>query len=115
MSFINNSFFPLFGILAFVAVVLLIEALYMMWNSYKGPEAKKIEQRLRALSASSDSSPRAMLLRTRMLSNVSALDRLLLALPRVRTLDRVLLQSGLDWTVAKLLAVSVLVGALAYL
>ena len=79
MGLVNNSFFPLFALLAFVAVVLLIEALYMIWNSYKGPEAKKIEQRLRALSASSDTSARAAVLKNRMLSEVPAIDRLLLA------------------------------------
>jgi len=51
MNLLSMSFFPIFGIMAFVAVVLLFEGLYMMWNSYKGPDAKKIEQRLRALSA----------------------------------------------------------------
>jgi tight adherence protein B len=114
MDLVNNSFFPLFALLAFVAVVLLFEALYMMWNSYKGPEAKKIEQRLRALSASFDTSARAAVLKNRLLSDVPAIDRLLLAIPRAHTLDRLLLQSGLDWTVAKLLAVSLMFAALAY-
>ena len=110
MDLVNNSFFPLFALLAFVAVVLLFEALYMIWNSYKGPEAKKIEQRLRALSASSDTSARAAVLKNRMLSEVPAIDRLLLAMPRAHTLDRLLLQSGLDWTVAKLLFMSIVSG-----
>jgi len=114
MGLVNNSFFPLFALLAFVAVVLLIEALYMIWNSYKGPEAKKIEQRLRALSASFDTSARAAVLKNRMLSEVPAIDRLLLAMPRAHTLDRLLLQSGLDWTVAKLLFVSLLSTAVLY-
>jgi tight adherence protein B len=48
------------------------------------------------------------------LSEVPAIDRLLLAIPRAHTLDRLLLQSGLDWTVAKLLAVSLIFAALAY-
>ena len=29
---LTNSFFPIFTIMAFVAVVLLAEALYMLWN-----------------------------------------------------------------------------------
>ena len=114
MGLVNSSFFPLFALLAFVAVVLLLEALYTIWNSYKGPEAKKIEQRLRALSASFDTSARAAVLKNRMLSEVPAIDRLLLAMPRAHTLDRLLLQSGLDWTVAKLLFVSLLSAAVLY-
>jgi tight adherence protein B len=109
-----GGFFPLFTIMAFVAVVLLLEGLYMIWNSYKGPEAKKIEQRLRALSAGSDSSERAAVLKNRMLSEVPAIERLLLGIPRINNVDRLLVQSGLEWTVAKLLGTSLLFGATAY-
>jgi tight adherence protein B len=110
MNLLSGNGFFIFAITAFVAVVLLIEALYLMWNSYKGPEAKKIEQRLRALSASADTTPRALVLKNRMLSKAPAAERLLLAIPRVQTIDRMLLQSGLDWTVAKLLTVSLVCG-----
>ena len=109
-----NSFFPIFTIMAFVAVVLLAEALYMLWHSYKGPEAKRIEQRLRALSASSDHSEQAAVLKNRMLSEVPIVERLLLGIPRISNIDRLLAQSGLEWTVAKLLAISLLFGAAAY-
>lgn len=114
MNLLNNSFFPVFAIMAFVAVVLLFEALYLMWNSYKGPEAKKIEQRLKALSASADTSARATVLKNRMLSEVPAIERILLGVPRIHRLDRFLLQSGLDWTVAKLLLMSIVFGTLVY-
>src|SRR3954469_1265111 len=106
MTLAGNNFFLVFAIMAFVAVVLMVEALYMMWNSYRGPEAKKIDQRLRALSASADSTVSATVLKNRMLSEVPALERLLLAIPRIHRLDRFLLQSGLDWTVGKLLFMS---------
>lgn len=113
MSLFSNSFFLVFAIMAFVAVVLALEALYMFWNSYRGPEAKKIEQRLRALSAGADASARATVLRNRMLSEVPAVERLLLAIPRVHRLDRLLLQSGLDWNVAKLLLLSAVAAGVA--
>jgi tight adherence protein B len=115
MGIVSNNYFYVFAILAFVAVVLLLEALYMMWNAYKGPQAKKIERRLRSLSAASDTSAKAALLKNRMLSEVPAIDRLLLAMPRVHGLDRLLSQSGLDWTVAKLLALSFMFALAAYL
>jgi tight adherence protein B len=114
-NILTGGFFPIFAIMAFVAVVLLVEGLYMMWNSYKGPEAKKIEQRLRALSASSDRSELAAVLKNRMLSDVPAIERLLLGIPRINNLDRFLLQSGLDWTVGKLLLASLLTGAAVYI
>ena len=113
MNLFNNSFVLAFAIMAFIAVVLMLEALFMIWNSYRGPEAKKIEQRLRALSASSDTSARAAILKNRMLSEVAVVERLLLAIPRIHRLDRFLLQSGLNWTVAKLLLLSIVCVAVA--
>lgn len=101
-----NGFSPTFVVLAFVAIVLFVESCYLIWNTYKGPEAKQIERRLRALSAVSDQSERAVVLKNRMLSEVPALERLLLQVPRMHSLDRLLVQSGLDWTVSKLLLFS---------
>lgn len=113
-NLLANNFFPIFAVIAFVAVVLLIEGLYMMWNSYKGPEARKIEQRLRALSASLDHSERAAVLKNRLLSEVPAMEKFLLGIPRISNLDRFIEQSGLDWTVAKLLWLSLLSGITVY-
>lgn len=105
-NLLNNAFFPVFAVVAFVAVVLFAEALYLIWNTYQGPEAKKVGQRLRALSASSDSTDGTAVLKTRLLSEVPAIERLLLALPRVHSVDRFIVQSGVDLTVAKLLAIA---------
>jgi tight adherence protein B len=44
--------FYLFVLCAFLAVVLLFEGGFMLWNSYKGPEAKKIDQRSRCRQVS---------------------------------------------------------------
>ena len=112
---LGSSFFPIFVVMTFVAVVLLLEGLFMLWNSYKGPDAKKIEQRLRALSASSDSSVQSSVLKNRMLSEVPQLERLLFSVPRIHNLDRFILQSGLEWTVAKLLLLSTVTGVVSYL
>ena len=110
----DNAFFPIFAVVAFVAVVMFAEALYLIWNTYKGPEAKKVEQRLRALSASADHSDRTAMLKTRLLSEVPAIERMLLAFPRVQQIDRFILQSGVDLTVGKLLSISTLVGVCVY-
>ena len=115
IKLLTDGFFPIFAIIAFLAVVLLVEGLYMMWNSYKGPEAAKIEQRLRALSAGSDRTELSAVLKNRMLSETPAIERLLLGIPRVNHLDRFLLQSGLEWSVAKLLLMSLLMGTTVYI
>jgi tight adherence protein B len=110
-SFVSSKFLLFFIIATFVATVLLFEGLFILWNSYRGPEAKKIEQRLRALSASSDSSIRSSVLKNRMLSEVPFLERALLSIPRIHQLDRFIVQSGLEWNVSTLLLMVLIFGA----
>lgn len=115
MNALSDNFFLILAVLVCLAVVLLLEGLYMLWNSYKGPEAKKIEHRLRVLSASSDASAQAGLLRQRMLSSLPLLTRLLQRLPRVHQLDRMLIQANLPWTVSRLLLSCIALGLAGFL
>jgi len=110
----GNSFLIL-AVLVFLAVLLLLKGLYEVWKSYKGPEAKKIENRLRALSGSRDRSAQAGVLKERMLSEVPVLQRYLLTVPRAQRLDKFILQAGLDWPVSMLLLSSVVSGVAASL
>lgn len=91
------------SVLVFIAVLLLLEGAYLLWKAYKGPQAKKIETRLRALSASLDNSKQTQLLKQRMLSEVPAFERFLLSMSKAQRLDRFILQAGLNWTVSRLL------------
>jgi len=100
----------LFILVAFVAVVLLIEGSYLLWSDYKGPEVQRLEQRLRSLSAGQHGTDIGSLLKERHLSETPWLDRALLALPRVTSLDRLLEQAGTAMTVARFLLVTVLTG-----
>lgn len=97
----------LFVVLAFLAVVLFLEGTYLAWNAYKGPEAKRIEKRLRAMSAGA-STETASLAKQRLLSQSPALERLLLQIPRVHQLDKLLLQSGLALNVAGFIGLTLL-------
>lgn len=112
-SFFGNAYL-IMVVLVFVAVVLLLEGLYVMWRSYRGPEAMKLETRLHALSATRDRSPQTQLLRERMLSELPVMERFLQRVPRMRGLDKIILQSGLNWTVSKLLLACLVLGALAW-
>jgi len=107
--FTGNSFLVL-EVLVFVAVLLLLESLYVMWRSHRGPEAMKLQRRLHSLSATHDRSVQTQLLRERMLSELPMMERLLQSLPRVRGLDKVILQAGLDWSVSKLLLSCLVLG-----
>lgn len=114
LSSLFENFFLVFLVLAFVAVVLFLEGLYLTWNAHKSPEAKKIEGRLRALAAGARGGENTSILKERMLSDAPALDKALLGIPRVHELDRLLQQSGLSWTVGRLLFVMLVVGVATY-
>jgi len=102
------------AVLIFVTVLMIIEGLYMLWRSYKGPEARKIEKRLQALSAGADHTAQARLVKDRMLSEAPWMQRFLLKLPRAQSLDRFILQAGLEWTVSHVLLACALCGILAF-
>jgi tight adherence protein B len=103
----------IFGTLIFIAVVLLVEGVYLGWNSTRGPEAERVARRLRMMSAGSHGQAGSSMIKRRLLSETPALQRLLLSLPRVHQLDRMLEQSGLNWSVAKLLGIMACFVALA--
>lgn len=83
-------------LLLFIAVVLMVEGLYLLWSSYKGPEASRIERRLRIMSAGAHGGAESSLLKQRLLSDTPFLQHVLLSIPRIHVLDRLLLQSGLS-------------------
>lgn len=97
----------LFVVLGFLAVALFLEGAYLAWNAYRGPEAKRIERRLRAISAG-EGTEQVSIVKKRLLAQTPALERLLLELPRVHQLDRLLLQSGVRLNVAGFLGLSLL-------
>lgn len=97
----------LFATLIFLAVVLLIEGAYLVWNSSKGPEAERIARRLRTMSAGSHGSEQNIsIIKERMLSKTPMMQRLLLQVPRVGAMDRLLQQSGVTWSVSDFLGLT---------
>ena len=103
----DNWWYYGFVTLAFLAVAGFIEGLFLMWSTYRGPQAKRIEHRLRAMSAGAVRSS-APLLKKRLLSELAPMQALLLRLPRVHRLDRLLIQSGSSLTVFDFLALATL-------
>lgn len=102
--------FSLFVILAFLAVVLLLEGSFVYWNDSKSPEVRRVEQRLRAISAGGHEAGESQLLKQRVMSHSPVLQKLLLKMPRAHQLDRLLEQSGTGSTVMHLITVSLLCG-----
>ena len=93
----------LFIVLVFIAIVLFLEGIYLTWNTYKGPEAVRIEKRLQAISAGWEDSIEQNLIKQRLLSSSPTLERLILQIPRIHSLDRLLIQSGMQISVASFL------------
>ncbi|KAG8152632.1 type II secretion system F family protein [Burkholderia catarinensis] len=111
-----NTIFYAFVILTFVAVVLAIEGAFQWWNARHGSAARRIESRIRSMSAGGNvQQERLSILKKRMLDESKPFDRLLLRMPRVQTLDLMIQQSGLDWTLSKLVVFSAVCVALAWL
>ena len=103
-----DSFFLLFAVAVFVAVVLGFEGFYHWWNSSRGPEARRMERRLRAISAGGHGADQFSILKQRALANSPVFARMLLMLPRVAALDRLLMQSGLKSSVGDLVGMTLL-------
>lgn len=89
-------------VLVFVAVLLLLESLYVAWQAHRGPEAMKIKARLHTLAATRAGISQDALLRQRMLSELPPLERFLQSVPRLRRLEPLILQAGLEWRVSTL-------------
>ena len=106
-----NSGFALFVLMAFVAVVLLLEGFFVYWNDSKSPEVKRIERRLRAISAGGHEAGESQLLKRRVMSGTPALQKLLIQMPHAHKIDRLLQQAGTSTTVMHLITVCLLCGA----
>ena len=97
-----NRLFLGFAVLLFFAVVLVIEAGYVWWNNHHGPGVRRLDQRIRAMSAGAQSSTGSMsILKARLLSDSPLLTQWLLKVPRIHSFDRLLVQSGRNWSVAR--------------
>lgn len=103
MASLGNYLPYLFPLLIFVAVVLFVEGAYVWWSDVRGPEARRVERRLRMMSAGAHDEQHASVLKQRLLSMSPRLQQALLRVPRIHRLDRLLEQSGLPWSVAQYL------------
>lgn len=110
MQLLGNDFLVM-TVLVFVAVVLLIESAYLFWQSKHGAEARRLRGRMRA-AAGQDEAPVAMhLLKERLGSEASPLERLAQSVAWGRALDRLLQQAGLPWTAGRLLLMCIVTAA----
>ncbi|MBB3117001.1 type II secretion system F family protein [Pseudoduganella violacea] len=98
-----DMLFTAFAVLLFAAVIFMIEGVWLWWSGTHGGGARRIARRLRSMSARSEGLGAGGILKQRRYSESPWLEGWLRRLPGVATLDRLLLQAGLPWTVGRLL------------
>jgi tight adherence protein B len=87
----------------------------MLWNDTRGPQVRRLRQRVRAISAGGHGQAQAALLKRRLAQEGSWLERLALALPHSASLDRWIEQAGLETPASRLLGTSLAAGVLTLL
>ncbi len=111
----DKSLLILGGIL-FLAVFLAVEGIYLWWNSTRGPEMRRISRRLQTMSAGGAiDSESARLFKQRLINNSKGFSRILLRMPRMATLDRYLLQSGMELSVTTISGITLGLFAVVFL
>ncbi|MBU3740456.1 MAG: pilus assembly protein TadB, partial [Rhodoferax sp.] len=109
-TWLTPSLFLLQMLLSFLATVLLIEGLYALWRTRRGPDAVRLAARLQTLAGRTQRDPHASLLKQEALSAVPALRRWLLPVPATAWLARWMLQAGLTVPVTRLLLLGLMLG-----
>ncbi|MEN7530916.1 type II secretion system F family protein [Cupriavidus sp. DL-D2] len=96
-----------FSVSLFLALLLGALGAWQWWNQTRSQRARRFSHRVEAAMLKSVShGADAGILKQRVLGDSPGMTRLLRRLPRVEALDLILLQSGLDWSVGRLLAVT---------
>ncbi|HEY9147720.1 MAG TPA: type II secretion system F family protein [Gammaproteobacteria bacterium] len=102
----------LLSFLVFVAVVALLEGIYFAWRAIHEEGSIKINKRLKALSAAGEGHKKAVeLLRKREMSGIPVINRLLMSIPRLHSLDRLLQQSAVELSVSRFLLLQLFIFA----
>lgn len=97
-----DTLYLMFLVSCFLAVALLLEGVYLIWNAAKGTEVTRLQGRLQAFSAGWQGADTAHL-KERLLSSSPPLQHFLLQIPRIHNLDRLLQQSGMSLQVSHFL------------
>ncbi len=96
-----------FVLSVFVAIVLGMSGLYLWWDSRHSQTAKRLSQRLKmALLSSARHGGDESILKQRVLAESPEVAAMLGRLPRIHQLDLILLQSGLNWSAGRFLALT---------
>jgi tight adherence protein B len=104
--------FPVISVLIFGAVILFLQALYLLWRARRGASALRLQRRLDHVSRALAADGQRSLLKQSRLSELSSFARFLGGMSFSGGLERYLAPAGLGWTVARLLLTSGIAAAL---
>jgi len=107
--------FTIFLLVRFLAVVLLLEGGFYLWRDTGSAEARQLERRLRALHAGGHGVEASSLIKAREADRVGVIGKLLLALPRVASLEKMLQQAGIVMKTSRFLATTGMLMATVFL
>lgn len=97
----------------FLFVVSMVQLFYLTWSSGKLVEKRRLKKRLLSISAGGKHGKEKLTLyRKKVYGNAGPLEGLVLALPRVASLDRLLLRSGLPLNATLFVLLSLALGGL---
>ncbi len=88
--------YVVFLLVSFLAVVLLLEGVYLVWRDWRGAEVRQLDRRLRRLTGQTRERAKGVLLKNDEDERAMRVDRLLRQLPRFDTLSDITRQAGLS-------------------
>lgn len=104
----------LFALATFVAVVLFLEGGYLWWKSTHSAEVKRLNRRLDEVASGIRSAKPATLYKEQNAAGSAAGDRLLAAVPQLHGINRLIVQSRLQLTLAQFAGWTLALAALGF-
>jgi tight adherence protein B len=104
----GNDFSLVVVVLVFLSGALLLEGLYLLWQSWQGTTTRKLSVRLRNLVKAVDLGMASRIEKQALLSKLPGFAHLLRIFPRLLNVEAWVLQSGVTWGVERFFSLSLL-------
>ncbi|HJV26049.1 MAG TPA: type II secretion system F family protein [Aromatoleum sp.] len=104
----------LFALATFIAVVLFLEGAYLWWASAHSAEVKRLNRRLEEVATGVQAAQKTSLFKGESASGSAAGDRLLDMVPRLGGLNRLIVQSRLNLTLAQFIGWTLALAAIGF-
>lgn len=109
MNFDQSWTIYLISFAAFLGALAAVQGLYLLWQGLNVEKTVRVNRRLKALSAAGMAQGKAInVLRERQFSDIPAINRVMVRIPRMHAVDHMLEQSGLDLTVSRYILIQVI-------